>query len=487
MENKNNLVVFNTLFLTISKIITLFISILITMLLSKQLSLYDYGTYSQGVLIVSIFSSLTILGLTDAANLFFNKYSGKEREEYLSTILFIQSMIGLFTAAAIMLFAKLFVWYFDNENLLTLVKFIAFMPMFTNLISVLQIVFISIGKAKLIAIRNLVISIIKLIAIYFIIRRNSSVLLIFLVLISLDLSQYILFRFYLFKFKFHLLFTNIKINYILKILKFSVPMAIAILVNALNRDLDKFVIGKFTNTEVLAIYTNASKILPFDIISFSLATILIPYITRYISNFDFKKTTNLFRNYITISMITTWILALGVILLSKESIIFLYGDKYIEGNIIFIIYILVDMARFANISIILSSSGNSKKLMKYSIFIIIINLFLNVGFFFLMGIYGPAIATLISNIIYYALIIKNASKILKTTKSSFFDFKVIKKLILSFLIVILVFISYDQFIGIYPESNFVHLILFYGIYLITIGSIFYNDIRKSIFTFSDLT
>lgn len=70
---------------------------------------------------------------------------------------------------------------------------------------------------------------------------------------------------------------------------FSIPMAIYVLTNSLTRDIDKYVISAFADTETLAIYTNASKILPFDMLTASLITVLIPIITRLINQKNMEK------------------------------------------------------------------------------------------------------------------------------------------------------------------------------------------------------
>ena len=53
-------------------------------------------------------------------------------------------------------------------------------------------------------------------------------------------------------------------------------MAIFTLVNTLNRDIDKYVISAVSDTETLAIYANAAKVLPFDIILISFMTVTAP-------------------------------------------------------------------------------------------------------------------------------------------------------------------------------------------------------------------
>ncbi|MCC8065317.1 MAG: hypothetical protein LIO70_09570, partial [Clostridiales bacterium] len=53
----------DALLLTFIRLVTMTLSFAVTRLLSQQLTVYDYGTYSEILLIVSTVSSLTILGM----------------------------------------------------------------------------------------------------------------------------------------------------------------------------------------------------------------------------------------------------------------------------------------------------------------------------------------------------------------------------------------------------------------------------------------
>ena len=53
------------------RVITLFLGIITTRVLSQELSVADYGTYSEITLLITTLSSLTIFGMTDACNYFY--------------------------------------------------------------------------------------------------------------------------------------------------------------------------------------------------------------------------------------------------------------------------------------------------------------------------------------------------------------------------------------------------------------------------------
>ena len=64
-----------SLILTITKIITLLVSLIVSMLLSRYATLEEYGTYSQLLIAVNLFTSIFMLGLPNSTNYFLVKYT----------------------------------------------------------------------------------------------------------------------------------------------------------------------------------------------------------------------------------------------------------------------------------------------------------------------------------------------------------------------------------------------------------------------------
>jgi len=56
---------------------------------------------------------------------------------------------------------------------------------------------------------------------------------------------------------------------ILRILNFSIPIGLATVVGTLKIEFDKLLIGRFFNTEQLAIYTNAAREMPVTFVAAS--------------------------------------------------------------------------------------------------------------------------------------------------------------------------------------------------------------------------
>ena len=109
----------NSILLTFVQGITTVLGFIITKLLSVHFSLQDYGTYSQALLVTTTVTSISILGLTNATNFFYNRTKDEKAQRiYVATIFTIQYIVGL--ACAILVFALRvpISRYFGNETLI---------------------------------------------------------------------------------------------------------------------------------------------------------------------------------------------------------------------------------------------------------------------------------------------------------------------------------------------------------------------------------
>ncbi len=424
----------DSFFLMFVRMITLVFGLLMTRVLSGHFSLQEYGTYSQILLLTTTISSMTILGMMDGINFFFCREKDEsKRDAYISTIFFLQYLISIVVSLIVLACSVPISKYFDNDSLKSLIVFAAVLPILQNSISLLQIMFIAIGKAKLIAIRNFIVSVLKLLAIALSCYVFDNIAILLLCQVITDAAQVIYFFVSLRNKDCKINIFRFDKSLIKEILLYCVPMAMFAVIKSINRDADKFVISYFTDTETLAIYTNASKLLPFDIVMTSFCTVLLPYITRYIANKQYEKTHNLYKAFLELSYISTTILAMGAVTVAPELMRFLYTEKYVAydyGISVFIIYILVDILSILNITLILSAAGKTKTILFSSVGTFLANIILNIVLFLLLGECGPAWATLTVTLIQGIVILSFGAKEIKSNIFKLFD----KKYLLFFIL-----------------------------------------------------
>ena len=459
------------------QIITTILGLIVTKLLSVHFSLTEYGTYSQALLVTTTATSISILGLTNATNYFYNR-TEKEyiQKKYVATIFTIQYIVGLICAIMIILLRKPISGYFANDRLQNILLIVAFSPIMSNLIAMYQTLFVSIGEAKKIAVRNFLVSVGKLIAVLFACFVVNNIIIVLIIMFLLDVTQVIYFLLMFKKDKYYISIKDTDFSIIKEILIFSIPMAIYVLTNSLSRDIDKYIISAFANTETLAIYTNAAKILPFDMLTTSLITVLIPIITRFINKKNFNEAKKVFELYLRIGYILTFIFVGGAIAVANYLMLFLYDEKYMSGLPVFIIYLIIDMIRFANVTTILSGAGKSKILMVISVITLGANGIFNVLGYKLLGIIGPAVVTLILTILMTIILLHFGAKEIKTNIINLFKFK--EMVIIGFQIII--FGTITHYIANFLSSEglplFFVLAISYGLYLLILLGLNYKRI-----------
>ena len=463
----------DSLILTFVKVVTAVLGLLTTKLLSTQFSLSEYGTYSQAMLLASTITSVSILGLTDATNYFYNSADDEERKrQNIATVFGIQYIIGIFCGLLVCIAQAPIIQYFRNEELYKIIIFAAWMPIFNNLIPMLQVLFISIGKAKTIAIRNFMVSLLRLgfVALASFVTRNIRT--VFVLLLILDIAQVVYFYISFSKNGFRIKLRDFRCKLVGPILNFSIPMAVYVFTSALSRDIDKYVISYFSDTQTLAIYTNAAKVLPFDMLAAAFLTVLVPIVTRQVRSENYTDAQKTLKAYLRVGYLATWILVVGAIVNAKEMMLLLYDKKYLSGLSVFVVYLFVDMFRFANMSLILAAKGKTKTLLKWSLISLVVNAALNVVTYLTVGIIGPALSTLVVTIGLMLIYLSISAKEISTSIKELFDWReviteivqllvigsialVIKKLLYMFIssYVIVLLLNYVMFCGVMMLLN----------------------------------
>ena len=429
----------DSIFLAFTKIITLLFGILSAKILSTGLTLQGYGTYSQANLIMTTGTSVILFGLGDALNYYFNNKDKQITEDMKSrivnTVFFIEIVLGLILGLVVIWGKNLIAMYFSNDTVKNLLYVVAVLPVFSNIIYFMQVLCVAVGRAKKMSLYSLVLTIVRILAVYLSVYVLNNIIWIYVSILCMDIVNIILYNLDVKKSGVHINPTKISIKHIKPILKYGLPMGVYAITSTFTRDLDKLVVGRLGGTEELAIYTNCSKVLPLDFFVTSFAVVLIPYIYRRVSEGRREESLDLFSSYLKVGYYTVWTLGMSVLVAPKSIISFLYADIYVSGTAVFVLYIFYSMLRFASIHLILTAAGKSKRVMMYSIVSLILNLILNVLFYHMWGMIGPAISTLIVAVIYMTLILGDTIKILQAKVKDVFDFKDLLWFALSLLIV----------------------------------------------------
>ena len=122
------------------------------------------------------------------------------------------------------------------------IKWIAFTPLLSNIIAIQQILFISIGKSRIIAVRNVLISLLKLLAVLISVYLTNSIVTILALILLFDIFQALYFAISLHKYGIIISLRVFSFKTLRCILSYSIPITIFLITNVLMRDTDKYIV-----------------------------------------------------------------------------------------------------------------------------------------------------------------------------------------------------------------------------------------------------
>lgn len=396
---KNSHIGSDALKLTGSKVITMLISLISSMLLARFRTLTEYGTYSQLLMAINLVCSLIMLGLPNSINFFLAKAeTEQERDRFLSLYYTMNTLLS-FTVGFVLVLATPFLESFFKNNLIgAFWYFLAFFPWTRIIMSSVENFLVVYQKTSILVIYRVLNSVAVLGVIVLVQVCGGSftsyMLLYLAVEVTFTLWIYWLVARNTISFKPSLEKTLIK-----KVFSFSIPIGIASMIGTINIELDKLVITSFFSTEDLAVYTNASKELPVTIISTSLTAVLLPQMVKLMNSNKKKDAIELWKSATTISFAIICFIALVCYVFASDVITILYSEKYLGGVSVFRVYCLVLLLRCTYFGMMLNATGNTKFIMYSSIGSLFLNVILNFVLYFTFGFIGPAIATLLSSVV----------------------------------------------------------------------------------------
>lgn len=409
--------------LTTSQIITMTISMITAMLLSRFRTLEEFGTYSQILMVINLSTAIFMLGLPNSINYFLAKAeSDKDGQKFLSVYYTMSTILSLLTGLILVLSTPLIIEYFNNPLIKNFMYVLALYPWTKIIIASIERVFIVYQRTKYLMVFRVVNSFFLLLIVIVVEALNWDFMMYMRLFVIVEaifaLSVYIITRNISGK-----LMVSIDIGLINSIFKFSVPIGLASVVGTLKKEFDKLVIAGFFDTEQVAIYANAARELPITVIASSLTAVLLPQMVRLLKKGKKHEALSLWGDSISLSYLIICFLAAGIFVYAPEVVTLLYSDKYRAGVSVFRIYSLVLIFRCTYFGMILNSTGKTRTILYSSIAALVVNIILNFVFYYLFGFIGPAVATLVATLLSAGYLLWNTSKILNVNFINIFPWR----------------------------------------------------------------
>lgn len=344
MSNARKVLVNGTLVVAIAKYTGLFIQLFISAILARLIPASDFGIIAIATVIIAFIEILSNFGITPA--IVQNKTLDKND---LSNI-FSFTVYGALIGAIIFFFASWGIADFYNSDILVPICQILSIKIFFStlnfvpyalLLKQMKFKFISICTFSL----QVVLGTFAVLAAY----KGYGI---YSLLISPVLTSSTLFIIYFLrdplKFKFRFEKSSIK-----KIFSFSVFQFLSNTLNFFSRNLDKLIIGKFLGMEQLGYYEKSYRLmlLPVQNITHVISPVMLPVFSEFQT--DVKRLSSRYLEVIKLLAYIGFPLSVFLVFNSRELIMIVYGDKWVDAIPVFTI-----LSLSVGFQIILSSSGS---------------------------------------------------------------------------------------------------------------------------------
>lgn len=414
----------NAFVLMLSKVITLFLSMMTSMILARTLNLDEYGTYSELLTVSSIAVSIFSLGLPNALNYFLPRCKDEdEKRKFINFYFLLITVLSLVLMCVMGLVNKPIAAYYHNNRLITYSYFLILVPWTKLVISSRSNLLVAEGRVTremiYCVLNGVFLSLISVLTIFN--QSNFDIYIVSYVLVEGVFAIMVYFEaFWLSGKKFHF---EITLAGIKELLIFTVPLGLSTAVSTISLDLDKMVIGYVMDEASVAIYANAGKELPFSLISTSFTAVFLPQIVLWVKNKQTSVAISRWKDIMEINYIILSFCVAASIAFAPQIISLLYSETYLAGVSIFRIYSLTLLLRITYWAMFLNALGRTREILLNSIICLVLNVILNLITYYVIGFEGPAIATLLSIFAIVILQIVRTSKILKLPICSFIPFK----------------------------------------------------------------
>ncbi|WP_165062719.1 oligosaccharide flippase family protein [Adlercreutzia sp. ZJ154] len=465
--------------LTVARVLTLLITLVSAMLLSRFRSLFEYGTYSQLLIVIQLAISLFTMGLPNSTNFFLARAENKEqRVDFLSSFYGLCTILSVATAIVLFFGVPVFESFFENTTISDYAFFLVVFPWTQIIINSISNVLVVYGRIKrlfVITVVNAFVSVLAILVAQWMGLGFKEYLAIYLVG-EVVVSVWIYLEIFLLERKW-----TFKINaeLIKSIIAYSVPIGVATLVGTANIEVDKLVIGYFFDTDVLAIYTNAAKELPLYIFSTSLTAVIMPKMTKYFKDGNAEEAIALWKRAVKLGFYLTSYLTMICIVFAPQIIAVLYSEKYLPGSSIFQVYSLVLLFRTTYFGIVLNTTGKTRFVLYSSL----LALMLNLGFSFvlcvLFGPIGPAWATVISMAVVAFAQLNYSTKIVGINVRHIFPWSDLMRISIFNAILGALIFAWTHFINLGVDvAGFAITVVAVGVSLGACALCFYRDAKK---------
>lgn len=416
--------------LTFAEGINVLLGFLFLPYLSRALSVSDYGTYGQVLMLLTLLQGIFALGLSKMIFVYLANDQYPARASFAANVA-ASLMAGVVAVFFLWLLAPFVAVYFENTKLPALVNIGAWMVPAGMLSASLNATLIYYQRVKQSAIISVVCNLLKIIGVVLAIQYYASLSLVFAVLVGVEVIRSSLF----WRSLPHNLSAWVKPSWsLIKLqIKAGWPLGITALLGVAFYSIDGYMVSALLDVEQYAIYRNGAFQLPFiSSIYGAVAAILLPDVSRLFFKQQFQEIVALKKKASTNTAMLIFPPLVFCIVFAEPLITTYLSEAYRASYPIFMLYNLILLLRFSSYDDLFIASQNNRKMPPIYLGALLLNILLNSLLIPSLGALGAALASVCSFYLLVSLLLYKGTKLIKASMLAFFDVgKLVKVLLLS--------------------------------------------------------
>ncbi len=364
-------------------------------ILSRVLSMYDYATYRQTLLVYAFISPLLMLGLPQALYYFLPGENKRPRSLLMGNVLLLSFMAGLFTLFLLFGGNRLLAWRFNNPNIARTLLILAPYPLFMLPASGLSACLIARNRVKQVAVYNVLSRLFMLSVVLtavLICRTPAAAIVGTVVGAGMVLVPAL-----------KLMFAACNVGSLLPStngmwsqLKYAVPLGLAGIIGTISKSLDKIIVSSMCSPEQSAVYINGAIEIPLiGVLTGSVMAILIPDLVKMYKAAQYGELRVLWHRAMVKCSLLILPIMVFLLVMAPEVIRLLFSDRYVESVHPFRVYLLALPVRITQFGAIFMATRRNKLIVYRAMTGLILNMFLSIILIRFLGYIGAAISTVL--------------------------------------------------------------------------------------------
>ena len=405
--------------------------IVVFMVLSRTLSVFDYGVYQQVLLYYLVALPIFLFGLNSSMMYFLPKANPEQQKTVVYQTFILVGLIDLLLSIFTFIFANEIASAFASPSIAVYIKIFAVYPLLSVPQKILNLMQIMNNEP----VRATVTSTLYTVAmILFTCLPSLMKFPLIYTLYSTVIGSGILYTgifIYILRY-----YRNQKFELDTKLFKaqifYALPLGIATIFATLTNQINRLIVSSSFTPEKYAIFANGSFEVPFSaMIMGATMTVLIPEFVKLFKNGQNNDgTLKLWNDATYKTSIFLFPIGAGLFVMAQEFVVILYSEKYLASVPIFRIYILLTFLRITEYSALLQAAGKVGHILAATIVTLVINLLLSLALIQVMDISGPAWANVITTYLWAVIYLVMISKLFKIPYHKVMPWKKLGKILL---------------------------------------------------------